>query len=151
MKYCIDTSSFIESWHRRYPQDIFPSFWHKLSDIIDTQIVVAQELVIKEIESQDDTLHEWVKQREKLRVPFDEKIQQIASGILQDYPRIVGSHQKFGADPFVIALAKQRDLTVITEEQGGTDKKPKIPFICRHINVRCVSMLEFIREMKWSF
>lgn len=151
MTYCIDTSSLIESWHRRYPPDSFPSFWNRLSDVIDSELVVAQELVIHEISSQDDELHNWVKQRVKLLIAFDEEVQQIASEILQDYPRIVGRHQKFGADPFVIALAIQRSLTVITEEEGGTQRKPKIPFICSNMKVRCINTLDFIREMKWSF
>lgn len=151
MKYCIDTSSFIESWNRRYPRDIFPSFWTRLADTIDKQLVIAQQLVVEEIANQDDDLHEWVKQQEKLLVSFDEEVQQVASGILAKYPRIVGAHQKFGADPFVIALAKQKGLTVVTEEQGGNHRKPKIPFICQNIDVRCINILEFIREMKWSF
>jgi hypothetical protein len=112
---------------------------------------MAQQLVIEEIANQDDDLHEWVKQQEKLLVPFDDEIQQVARGILENYPRIVGAHQKFGADPFVIALAKQKGLTVVTEEQGGNYRKPKIPFICQNIDVRCINILEFIREMKWSF
>lgn len=151
MKYCIDTSSFIESWQRRYPPDIFPSFWYKLSSVIGEQIIVAQELVIEEIGSQDDELNEWIKEQEKLCVPFDEDVQAIASHIISEYPRIVGAHQKYGADPFVIALAKQHNLVVITEERGGSASKPKIPFICQDIDVPCMTMLDFIREMKWSF
>lgn len=151
MKYCIDTSSLIESWHRRYPQDVFPSFWYKLSTVIGNEVIVAQELVVEEIAAQDDDLHSWIKRQDKLVVPFDEEIQNIASSIIADYPRIVGAHQRYGADPFVIALAKQHDLIVITEEQGGSANKPKIPFICKNVGVTCFSILDFIREMGWTF
>lgn len=151
MKYSVDTSSLIESWYRRYPIDIFPSFWHKMSDVIQKKIIVAQQLVIEEIEQKDDDLHQWIKNHNALQVPFDEEVQKIVGKLLEGYPRLVGRHQAFGADVFVIGLAKQHDLTVITEEQAGSATKPKIPFVCGLEKIPCITMVEFIREIRWTF
>jgi hypothetical protein len=56
-----------------------------------------------------------------------------------------------GADPFVIATAQVRGLTVVTEEKGGTDTKPKIPSVCAALRVPCINVLSFIRDQGWSF
>ena len=68
------------------------------------------------------------------------------------YPKLVDTSKgKSGADPFVIALARSQTphLTVITEEKGGSQKKPKIPYVCREEGIRSISLLELIVEQKW--
>lgn len=56
-----------------------------------------------------------------------------------------------GADPFVIATALVNGFTVVTEELGGSPTKPKIPSVCTALGVRCINVLQFIREQGWSF
>jgi len=56
-----------------------------------------------------------------------------------------------GADPFVIATARVKGLTVVTEEKGGTTNKPKIPSECQALGVSCVNVLSFLRDQGWSF
>ncbi len=54
------------------------------------------------------------------------------------------------ADPFVIARAACENRTVVTNEV----KKPnavKIPNICEHFGVNCMSLEEFMEAEKWSF
>jgi hypothetical protein len=54
------------------------------------------------------------------------------------------------ADPFVVALARVRGATVVTEEHAKPTA-PKIPDACRRFGIRCINLLEFIREMRWKF
>jgi len=56
-----------------------------------------------------------------------------------------------GADPFVIATAQVMGLTVVTEEKGGTDAKPKMPSVCQVLGVPCIDVLSFLRDQGWSF
>jgi hypothetical protein len=54
------------------------------------------------------------------------------------------------ADPFVIACAKIRQGTVVTEER----LKPhaaKIPNVCQHVSVPCIDLETFMQKQGWSF
>jgi len=72
----------------------------------------------------------------------------------QTFQSLVGEQQRLKgtpvADPFVIACAKIREGTVVTEEQ----MKPhaaKIPNVCDHFNIPCVNLEDFMKQQKWSF
>ena len=54
------------------------------------------------------------------------------------------------ADPFVIARAAITRSTVVTMEQFK-DNAAKIPNICRHFNVRCITLEEFMQAEGWTF
>lgn len=153
MKYSFDTCSLMNSWNRHYRIDVFPTVWDNLAEKIRSRTVVAQELVFHEISEKDDELKEWVSQQTGLFIPFDEELFSIASEILDRFPQNVRRRSRFGADAFVVALAIQRDLMVVTEEdlEGSSEKKPKIPYICKAKGISCLKFIDFMREMGWSF
>lgn len=99
----------------------------------------------------DDVLA-WAKERRHMFRPLTEEVQKAASEILMEFERLVDSRtDRSRADPFVIALAKVENYTVVTEEKHGTLTKPKIPIVCEHFGIRCINLLQFIREQGWSF
>jgi hypothetical protein len=54
------------------------------------------------------------------------------------------------ADPFVIAKAGTDGFTVVTMEKlkpGGA----KIPNICKHFNVSCITLEDFMAAEGWTF
>jgi hypothetical protein len=60
---------------------------------------------------------------------------------------------KSGADPMVIALA-QRGFPlhcVVTEEKGGSERKPKMPYVCGQEDIRVINLLQLIRDNGWTF
>ena len=152
MAYCFDTSVLIECWSRSYPPDVFPGLWVKLDALIARQEVLCADEVRVELERQEDDLAKWIKVRPRLFVPLDDAIQRATSEVLLAHPLLMkATKNRNGADPFVIATAQVRDLTVVTEEKGGTDTKPKIPSVCAALRVPCVNVLSFIRDQGWSF
>lgn len=152
MTYCFDTSVLIECWSRSYPPDVFPGLWVKLDESITQQEVLCADEVRVELERQEDDLARWIKVRPQLFVPLDDAIQRATSEILAGHPLLMkATKNRNGADPFVIATAQVRGLTVVTEEKGGTDAKPKIPSVCAAVRVPCVNVLSFIRDQGWSF
>jgi hypothetical protein len=58
--------------------------------------------------------------------------------------------QRFAADPFVIAAARVRSLTVVTEE-GRTGKlaKPNIPDVSDAYAQECINLIGLIRAEAW--
>jgi predicted nucleic acid-binding protein len=150
--YCFDTSVLIECWSRSYPPDVFPGLWVKLDELISQQEVLCADEVRIELERQEDDLATWINARPHLFVPLDDAIQRATSEVLARHPLLMkATKNRNGADPFVIATALVRGLTVVTEEQGGTDTKPKIPSVCAALRVPCVNVLSFIRDQGWTF
>jgi hypothetical protein len=152
MAFCFDTSALIGCWSRSYPPDVFPGLWVKLEELIARGEVRCPEEVRVELERQEDTLAKWAKARPALFVGLDEPIQVATREVLAHHPRLMSATKsRNGADPFVIATARVHQLTVVTEEQGGTDAKPKIPSVCAALGVPCVNPLGFLRAQGWSF
>ncbi len=164
MKYSFDTSAVINPWGKLYPMDVFPRIWECLSEAIERGFVVAHPTVIEEVAGQEneedeedgeeDDLVNWVNQCEKLEFPDDEILQMIAIDIRNKYPKLVRQSAKVGADPFVIALAKQHGFTVVSEEiltPSERKNEGKIPYVCEKYGVKHINFLGFMREMEWTF
>ena len=54
------------------------------------------------------------------------------------------------ADPFVIAAAKNRGAIVVTEEKDKPNS-PKIPTICKHFNIQCINLEQFMQSQGWNY
>ena len=153
MRYSLDTSSFVEPWRRSYPPDVFPSLWEEhLPSLVSTGDVRATQEVRVELERQDDELLAWASGHQDLFLEVDEPVQRTVSGILAAHPKLINPHTgRSGADPFVVALAMVSGSTVVTEEKPRSLVNPKIPDVCGALSVRCINMLELIREQGWIY
>jgi hypothetical protein len=73
---------------------------------------------------------------------------------ISHFQGLIGQKQRLKgdpvADPFVIACAKVRGGSVVTEEQFKPNAA-KIPNVCQHFNVPCIDLEEFMHQQKWSF
>jgi hypothetical protein len=154
MIYCIDSSSFIDAGERYYPQDIFPAFWDKLEQLLDAGRLKAPITLLEELQRKDDDWRQWVYEREdKLIVPPDAAMFDAVRDVVAQY-QLQNSHQfnpdKLTGDPFFIALAKCKGMTLITTElsrPGGF----RIPAICRPLGVDTITLLNMIRQEGWRF
>ena len=132
-RFSIDTSCLIESWNNLYQIDILPSIWKHLDFMlrIDTAVITVQ--VFEEIERKDDALLEWCKERKELFTDVSETQLEMLQGLMERHERIaaVGAGRNY-ADPWVVALAQCYNpfAIVVTEERGGKETNPKIPYIC---------------------
>ncbi len=151
MEYSFDTCSFIDLNHI-YPLDIFPSVWDWISSQIDNDVIVATIYVYDEIRPIQDEIHEFLKdRRRKVFQSTDSAQDRIVDDIVNHrFPGWVIPHSTSNkADPFVIALASVNDLTVVTEEKLNPDKVT-IPRVCNALGVKCINLLEFLRESKFK-
>jgi len=63
-----------------------------------------------------------------------------------------GRTGKSFADPFVIATAISKQYTIVTGERAtGTRNRPKIPDVCRDLNIQCIGFTDLIRQEGWRF
>jgi len=150
MRYSFDTSAFIVPHRNWIPMDLIPSFWQIIDDLIQAGAIVASEEVYREIVQVDDALKQWVKERRNLFIDVDEVQQQHVEDIVNMFPNWVDyAAQRNVADPFVIALAIQYGLIVVSFERGGSRNKPSIPFVCNEFNVEHLLYTDFVRQTGW--
>jgi uncharacterized protein DUF4411 len=154
VRYSIDTSSLINGLRLHYPYESFPRLWNEdLPSLVVSGDLRATEEVRIELDRQDDELVQWIEgYSNELFVEVDEEIQHQVRGILARHPALIHAGRgRSGADPFVIALAKMNDCTVVTEERNGSAKHPKIPDVCGALDLRCIRLIELIREQGWVY
>ncbi len=150
--YSIDTSALMHGWVRTYPISVpmFEPVWEKLDELIESGRLRASIEVLNEIKKKDDDLAKWCQERLSMFVDIeDDVIQHRVIEVLAKYPRLIDTRKgRDGADPFVIAYALTGTPfhTVVTEEQGGTLIKPKIPMVCEAEEIRCINLMRLISE-----
>jgi hypothetical protein len=150
--YSIDTSAILDGWVRHYPIDTFPALWDRLDQLIDAGRLCTSDEVLRELEMKDDDALAWAKARPSLFVALDEPVQVATTEILALFPKLVDTMKgRNRADPFVIAVAKLKGLTVVTGEKGGQASRPRIPFVCEHLAVPCLDLIGLIRAERWVF
>lgn len=151
MSYSVDTNVLVDAWRKHYPPDVFKTFpWNQLVSLVDQGRLVVIDEVLRELEKKDDEVLAWVKARRGMIVPLEGAVQRRAIKIINDYPSLVsGGVMRGAADPFVIALAEERGLTVVTSE-NFKPTKPKIPDVCKAIGRPCINLVELFRREGWS-
>ncbi len=142
----------VEAGTRRWPIDVFPTVWEELDRVARERQFVAPEEVFYELKAKADPLYAWVRERREIFVALDGAQMVATFQVLSVFPRLVGKLKgRYDADAFVVALARVRNLTVVTEEDVGTPDRPRIPIACRHFGVRCIDTLAWIRELGLEF
>jgi len=153
VRYSIDTSALLDGWIRYYPPDIFPGLWRRLEALVATGDLAAIDEVLRELEKKDDDVHAWAKRQEGMWVAIDDDVQAAVAEILGQFEQLAGElKNRSFADPWVIALAQVHGCTVVTGEQpSGKLTRPRIPDVCDALGIRCITLLELIREEQWVF
>ena len=153
MIYSIDTSAILHGWHRAYPPAKFRSLWERLTELIQEKQLVATEEVLVELEKKDDEVYKWAREHNEMFIPIDEEIQNVVQDILKNYRKLLDTRKsRSGADPFVIALARIKNCTVVTNEpKTGNPSRPNIPDVCEPLDIRCIDLLQLIMEQPWLF
>lgn len=139
-----DTSVFINGWNYHYPPPAFRRLWDYVADCMDSGRVLAPREVWREIDVKTDDLRTWAKAR-RFEEP-SEWAQRRVGQLQADYPRVFSSPSRNAADPWVIALAEERDWPVVSYEgvqvsgaPARPTRNPRMPDICRHMGITCLT------------
>lgn len=156
MIYVFDTSSLSKLKH--FFPGVFKSVWTGLDALVLSGHLISTREVWNEIERGDVDAHtnQWLKQRKQIfTTPTGPELQFVAQ-IFQTrhFQALIGEKQRLTgtpvADPFVIACAKVRGGTVVTEERLKP-QAAKIPNVCEHFSVPCMDLETFMQQQGWSF
>ncbi|WP_107311860.1 PIN domain-containing protein [Burkholderia metallica] len=165
MIYVFDTSS-IRSLQHFYPR-VFRSIWDGIENLVGQRRLISTREVLNEIERQavSTNVLAWVKGNRSLFTTPGTDEQRFVAAILRikHFQALIGQQQRLKgtpvADPFVIACARIRQGTVVTEEgwlHAGDALMPKphaakIPNVCAHFEISCINLEEFMHQQNWRF
>jgi Domain of unknown function (DUF4411) len=153
--YCLDTSAILHAWRRDYPPDTFPTLWSQLDEMIGNGAVIAPDEVLLELERGGDEIHAWAQGHAHMFLEPDEQVQAVVQTIVDTWPHFLPdeSHDGVWADPYVVALASVHEATVVTGEVLAPDNasRPKMPNICRELDVPWTTLLGVLRSEGMTF
>lgn len=156
--YSLDTSVFMDWQARYYPPDIFNSLVTKIDELIANGQCSSVDLVKEEINAVGTPdLRAWAKNHSALFVALDPLVQVEAASIESKYPDLMDPKSPYqSADAYVIALAKVKGGTVVSQETSAAEKRSAkrthyIPDVCRDLGIPCINLLGLMRREKWNF
>jgi hypothetical protein len=123
--YSFDTSVFMDWQARFYPPDVFISLVAKIEGLVVAGQCSAVRLVKEEIDAVGTPeLRAWAKKNPALFVTLDPQVQAEAANIESKYPDLIDPKSLYqSADAYVIALAKVKGGTVVSQETSAAEKK----------------------------
>jgi hypothetical protein len=152
--FVFDTSAYINGWRDHYPPTTFPSVWSLIEAAFDDLRVISPREVYNELTQKDDDVSAWAKDRITGFVEATADVQHEAGAI---YGTLPNPGDRDAADPWVIAEARVRGLTVVTYEGRTFSGVPtrrwhtQMPGICQHHGIPVVTLPEALGALGGTF
>lgn len=163
--YLLDSNCFIQAHRQIYPIDVASSFWDKIKELADRNIIHSIDKVKGELFENQDPLTNWIDSNfeDSFFKDTDTEI------VLKEYQKVVRWAQSQSdqyvtkaieefleydnADAWLISYALATEQTVVTYEVSSPESqtKIKIPDVCNVFNVPCVNTIEMFRDLEETF
>lgn len=145
-------------WQGRYfPTDVFTGLVERVEELIAAARFIAPALVKEEVGAVGTAgLIAWTENHVGIFIPTAEVLAE-AQTIQNQFAGLRDPKAEYEeADAYVIALARMRGGTVVTQETPAAEKRnPKrthfIPDVCRELGISCISLLGLMRREGWKF
>ncbi|RAJ92939.1 DUF4411 family protein [Aliidiomarina maris] len=156
MIYLLDANSFIQAKNLHYRMRVVPGFWDWLVKPHDGVILESIDHVYAELTKHTgspDELHGWAQSHKHFfRASNDLTTQQVYARIAnhvalqQAYSQAEIKRFLRGADPWLIATAKNLSATIVTHEVvvPANSSKIKIPNVAREFEVQCTDIFDLL-------
>jgi hypothetical protein len=154
--YIFDTSPLLALFNNYY-RHLFPSLWEKFDALVDNGQITSTREVLNEInDGPKDDVWKWANDHQEIfTTPTAEEGAFVArifaiphfQQVIERSKMMKGGHH---ADAFVIAKSFFVQGTAVTME-GLKPNATKIPNICQHFRVSCMSLEQFMEAEGWRF
>ena len=156
MIYVFDNSP-LSTLFRNYYRRRFPTLWRHFEELVDEGDIVSTREALREIEDGAvESLRVWAEQNNELfTMPNAEEGAFVAQIYAVRHFQQNIERQKMlkggrNADPFIIAKAAVTERTVVTMERRQPNSA-KIPNICDHFGIPCITLEDFVETEGWEF
>jgi Domain of unknown function (DUF4411) len=154
--YVIDSDSLI-TLGQFYPSR-FPTLWSHIELLANQGRLISVKECREEVENyyKTDHIKVWAKDHSSIFLPatpeegmFVAEIFKIAHfrQLISQKAALQGKHV---ADPFLIASAKIRNATVVTQEELKPNAA-KIPNVCKHFGISYINLEQMMEKENLSF
>ncbi len=146
--FCLDSGVFINGWRKHYHNNVFPSLWTHLENILRSRRAFVTNQIYQEIMRIDDDLNDWLKERKDCVTPDSDELQMQVKEIVNSYPRLVSvGSGRSSADPYLIAAAFLAKGVVVSDESPSNNiNNPKIPDVCKDLDIECIKPVVFYHQ-----
>ncbi len=157
MEYLFDTNIFVES-KKNMPMDVWPAFWTKMIDLINSGYIHSIDKVKEEIDKGGDELTDWLhanaphgfflKQDASVMEKFNETINWVQNAAV-GFSQSAKSAYADVADSYLVATAAAKDMVLVTYEKSNPQRRNRvmIPDACNAIGVRTCDLNTALREL----
>ena len=141
MEYLFDTNIFVES-KKNLPMDIWPTFWTKMTSLINSGNIHSIDKVKDEIDKGGDELTNWIHEN----APRGFFLKQDAS-VMAKMAETIAWVQNNPVGFSQTAAAK--DMVLVTYEKSNPQRRNRvmIPDACNAIGVRSCDLNTALREL----
>lgn len=164
-KYLLDSNIYINFYDRYYKQNIFPTFWNLIIPILNNNVIIP-DIVVSE-NFQNPWFRTWIAsnytpeilQHKLYAEQWGSVLQHINDNSCYKDSALMSDRGWANvkiADPWIIAIALEERLTIVTSELKNPNlsnltpsKSAKIPDVCQDLNVRCIDMNQFFSEVNF--
>ena len=153
--YVFDTSP-LSNLFRHFYRRRFPTLWQHFDALVAKGAITSTREVRRELDQYTHVDARWIQQNFQI---FSTPTADEADFIRRIY-LVVHFQQNielkkiqnggFNADPFVVAKAAVNGGSVVTLESVQPNAA-KIPNICRHFQIRCLNLEQFMEAEGWEF
>jgi len=121
--------------------------------MMDDGVIVAPREVRQELDAGRDDLGQWAKNhRSAFMDPSPEDFKLVGRITDRFKTATAWLNRTPHADPWVVALAANWDITALSAEAcGESEAAPKLPFVCAQFRVAHVGILEFLEAEDLSY
>lgn len=156
MHYIFDTNIFIRS-KNEMPMDVWPTFWTKITKMINSGYIFSSVEVKEEINKGNDELTVWLKNNApqnffiSLTPKVIEKYQETQDWARKENRYTEAALKTFAdvADAYLVATAAANNMTLVTYEESNPQAKKRvlIPDVCNGLGVRYCNLNTVLREL----
>ncbi len=157
--FILNSNFFIQAHRANYPFDVVPSFWTKIKQLANQELIISIDKVKDEIFKNDDKLTEWCE----LSLP--DNFFKDSSVAIYEYSKIAkwensrNDHyyqtaiEEFlstdAADAWIIAYAINQNFSLLTHEKSEPERKTriKIPDVCQVYGINYFTTVEMLRNL----
>lgn len=165
MEYLLDSNSLFDAHEKWYQPQVFNSLW----DFIGSKDCIKMgQFVFEEVQYPEDLVN-WTKNSFKTRLLIPD------ASVVNEYNKVMDWIKQSGywatsgiaewervekADPWLIATAMAKNLTIVTLDGIGRSllpqvgmkvkKEPKIVAVAQHFNVKTIAIYDLLEELHYS-
>lgn len=147
--YLVDTSAWLNIESRSDAKEV----WQLVESLVQQERIVACAMVLAELRENEIYLSRLKQYEDALQAgdhnSDDPEYLLRVGQITRDFPAMSRARgEKTPADPYVVALAQWEKYVVVADETCNNRPNRKIPGVCRQLEIRCISLAEFVIEIR---